>query len=272
MMLVSLLITMTLSGVIGGLINFLLAEAPAPPTQRLQKWWQYVLIGLGASFVMPLFLNTISSPLVGEIIGSEFTAQSASKLLVMAGFCILAAVSSRTFMQSLAARVLRVAEEAKKQSDEALATSNEARHEVGLVVEPQAKESEDIPYTRALELATAAEAFQKGAVNDEGSTWGTLLEQALVADPSRFAERVDVTADEEKTLAHMMVSKYVYRTLVGLVKATGFNPTRMTDVLRSLKDKGLVAESSADVAEVPRYRITARGQKAVWDSQEKQPK
>lgn len=56
--------------------------------------------GIAASFAVPLFLNMISSSLVAD------SKTDPLKLHVIAGFCIIAAISSKAFIESLSKRLL----------------------------------------------------------------------------------------------------------------------------------------------------------------------
>jgi hypothetical protein len=82
---------MALCGVLGGLVNYWGdATASAEPHPLLKR----LAYGLAASFVVPLFLNMISSSLVAD------SRTDNLKLFVIVGFCIIAAISSRTFIES----------------------------------------------------------------------------------------------------------------------------------------------------------------------------
>lgn len=108
-----LMVIMTFSGLVGGAINCLISskdeDAGGP------KWLKSTVLGIGASFLMPLFLNTISSTLVPNILDGE---GDSGDVFVFAGFCLLAAISSRAFIETLADKVLREAKEATHQARE----------------------------------------------------------------------------------------------------------------------------------------------------------
>jgi hypothetical protein len=97
------------AGVMGGYINFALGRSA---NSKLRDAWWSVVIGLGAAFLVPLFLNTISSSLLSGILdGSSKQAD----WFVFFGFCLLGAIASRTMIQTLTQKVLRTAEEAKQE-------------------------------------------------------------------------------------------------------------------------------------------------------------
>src|SRR3989304_6015422 len=74
------------SGVFGGLVNFYLSKPDDVPTPTKTR---SIIVGTAASFLVPLFLNMISSNLIDLIKGHD-----SSKLLVLLGFCLVAAISS----------------------------------------------------------------------------------------------------------------------------------------------------------------------------------
>jgi len=105
----TLLAIMMLAGAFGGLINYFLEKRDSPDKSSLLR---SLVIGIGASFLVPLFLNMISSDLMRQM------DQDAGKLLVFVGFCLIAAVTSSRFIRSLSDRVLKEAIEAKRLSKE----------------------------------------------------------------------------------------------------------------------------------------------------------
>jgi len=86
-----------------------------------------------------LFLQTISSNLIIEIKSNPLL------FLVYISFCILAAVYSRSFFDSVAERALSIAKDAQQKSDSALQTSK--------IMEPLQRkltETDDDNITRAI--------------------------------------------------------------------------------------------------------------------------
>lgn len=97
---------MLLAGIYGGIINFFLEYEKAEARSRLTIW-HMMIIGTGASLLVPLFLTLISSNLV-NLKQLEF-----SKILVFFGFCLIAAISSRRFIMTISERILKEIREAK---------------------------------------------------------------------------------------------------------------------------------------------------------------
>lgn len=124
-----------LAGSAGGCANYLLARnskvvAEGGGADGL-PWWGYCFVGVVAAFTVPLFLNLTQSNLLRDWFDHPNTSGGLVNLAVFGGFCLVAAFSSRAFMQGMADRVLaqlrREVEVAKKEMAE---VKEEARREV----------------------------------------------------------------------------------------------------------------------------------------------
>ncbi len=107
--LLALLGIMVLAGLLGGWINFLIEQRDDRSGASLIR---SVVIGVGASFLVPLFLNTISSTLIKAPEHSNWI--EVDKYLVFSGFCLIASISSSAFIRTLSDRILNEVREAKK--------------------------------------------------------------------------------------------------------------------------------------------------------------
>ncbi|RPH34672.1 hypothetical protein EHM92_07630 [bacterium] len=105
----TLLGIMTLAGAFGGMINYFTERRDSP---RKSSIIRSLVVGIGASYLVPLFLNMISSDLMEKL------DQDAGKLLVFVGFCLIAAITSSAFIHSLSDKVLKEASEARRLSKE----------------------------------------------------------------------------------------------------------------------------------------------------------
>lgn len=151
-----LILIIIVFGTLGGWVSHLLnsKDEPQPPTpenpgltdaMRRKKLAASLVVGIAAAFLVPLFLQTISSQLLRE----GYTNYLA--LLVFASFCLISAISSKAFIQTLSNKVLQAAEEArfvaraakneaeeaKKNAADAQGTASSARN-VALVALPAA--------------------------------------------------------------------------------------------------------------------------------------
>lgn len=67
---------------------------------RVESWFHFVVMGIAAAFLVPLFLNTISSSLIKE------TETDPSKFFILIGFCIAASMYAKKFIGSVAEKTL----------------------------------------------------------------------------------------------------------------------------------------------------------------------
>ena len=213
---------MIAAGVLGGAVNHFLSQETDPN----QKYFGRSLwVGLAASFMVPLFLNMISSNLIDSIRGNATTPSDKSKLFVFAGFCLVAAISSRAFIRTLSDRVLREAKEAKQQALEAKADVAEVQSAIGPIV---AKETE-------------AE-----SPSDSIST-------ALLQTP--------LDNDEKAILQVLATGGWTLRSLSGIAKDAKFEKTKAAQLLQGLVEKALVGRKTGDKG--PRWFITEAGRAAL---------
>jgi hypothetical protein len=108
-MIIWLLSTLAICGLIGGIIGYI-DELNSTNKGGLWKFLKYLLLGLAASFIVPLFLNTISSTLIKDVLTTGWPGSIAS-LLVVAGFCLIASISSRRFIDRMTDKVPENADE-----------------------------------------------------------------------------------------------------------------------------------------------------------------
>lgn len=196
---------MFMSGIVGGLINFFIAD---PTDEAPLAWWKHLVIGVGASFTVPVFLNMISSNLISEIMGELSDAKVVAKLLVLAGFCLLAAISSRAFLRSLSERVLKEVKSARKEAKEAREEAADAKAAVSPLIEEE-------------------------------------IAPVNLASGSTFAESPapEVTDQERRILKAMTMSHYSMRSLTGLAKDTGVAKAVVNATITTLMQKGLISEA-----------------------------
>lgn len=108
---------MLLAGVFGGLVNYYIYGEKDPDAASLPK---FLVVGVGASFLIPVILDMVNSELVLESQGDP------SKLLIFTGFCLISALISRFFVDNLSDRILNEAEHAK-------AISRDVQHNLRLI-------------------------------------------------------------------------------------------------------------------------------------------
>jgi len=100
---------MLLAGIFGGLVNYYLYGDKDPDAASLPR---FLVVGVGASFLVPVVLDMVNSELVLESQGDP------SRLLIFTGFCLISALLSRFFIDNLSDRILNEAQVAKSRSEE----------------------------------------------------------------------------------------------------------------------------------------------------------
>ena len=215
-----ILTIIVIAGILGGFVNFLLAKPDDVPTPSKTR---SVVIGLAASALVPLFLNMISSNLIDLIKSGDNM-----KLLVMFGFCLVAAISSTAFIRTLSDRVLSEAKQAKRNALEAKAEVSEVHQAIQPIVD---KETEtDLP--------------------DEPQT-----DRRAVGEP---------LSAEEKLLRALADGQWALRTEKGLAKEIGIDRTEVARLLQELRSRGLVGRSHVRGGERgTRWSITEPGRTAL---------
>ncbi len=139
-----LLVAMIGSGVLGGAANYLLLHKDDPEYAKRSR---SLVLGLVASLLAPLFLKTISSNILDKISTIRYGSGVPFDFFVFTSFCLLVAIFSRTFAETVAKRLAAEVEKAKRESKEAqsLAVLAEEkarevepvlRHEIDLRTEP----------------------------------------------------------------------------------------------------------------------------------------
>jgi hypothetical protein len=111
-----LLAAMIASGVLGGTANYLLLHKDDPEYAKRSRSF---VLGLVASLLAPLFLKSISSDIVDKITTIRYGSGIPFDFFVFTSFCLLVAVFSRTFAETVAKRLATEVEKAKCESQEA---------------------------------------------------------------------------------------------------------------------------------------------------------
>ena len=155
---------------------------------------------MAASFLVPLFLNMISSNLIDVIKSGDN-----SKLLILLGFCLVAAISSTAFIRTISDRVLTEAKQAKVAAQEATAQVAQVQEEIQPLV---AKETEQ----------------------DDAAAVVT-----LGSSPS---------TNEDSILRALAVRRWALRSQSGLAKETHLDSGEVARMLDDLGKRGLVDKRS----------------------------
>jgi len=240
-------IAITLAGVSGGIANYLLgyvADAQGRSTDlngnglgAHKRRWLFnrdlvtsIILGIVASFMVPLFLQVGQSTLIDKIMGhGPIQNRGFESLLVLIGFCLVASISAKRFIENVSDKVLKkAAQDAKVAQTQAKATAEKADEILANL------EEDELP---------------------DGDGGGT-------------EEQNMPTHDLKKETISIMQSMYenplVRRSVTGLAKDTGQKTGAVLSNLDILTEKELVHESaSVKHPGQSRYKLTSEGRKEI---------
>ncbi|MDR6715547.1 MULTISPECIES: YEATS-associated helix-containing protein [Paenibacillus] len=131
-----LFIILVASGIFGGIVSFFSTKAKDEPVSKNIELIKSIIIGIAASLLVPLFLNTISSNLIIE------SETDDNKIFIIIGFCLVASISSKAFIQIMTSKVIKELNEVrqnlehvKKDVNEIVSNETESEHSEGASVE-----------------------------------------------------------------------------------------------------------------------------------------
>lgn len=99
---------MIAAGILGGIANYFLAERHAEFAWR--DLFKYSVLGVVAALMVPLFLNMISSNLL------DLARTRPINLFVFAGFCLIAVIFSRRFLENLSTKLIQQVSQIRKEA------------------------------------------------------------------------------------------------------------------------------------------------------------
>ena len=219
-----LLLVLLFAGIIGGTTSFLVDILEDISKKSWIAFLKYNLLGLLSSLTVPLFLNTISSSLVEDAIDPT-TGSWPVKLLIILGFCLVAAFSSRKFIDSITNAVFRgiedaksAAQDAKQAAQEAIEAAKRIKATVSQGDEPDPQEPQ--PEERIREMQATSPAQNKQYQID------------------------GLSENENAVITAMINSRYNARAESGIRRDTGLAADELSQCIASLIEKNLVAERS----------------------------
>jgi hypothetical protein len=223
---------MFFSGAAGGYANYLLSASVAelkingkPEANRL-RWWGYIFVGVVAAFIVPLFLSLVQSSLLENISSSD--ERERGKFFVFIGICLSAAISSRSFIQTVSSKMLALLKEQEK---------DVARME-------ERQQAQDVNLEEIAENVVPEEAGQPA--ESEQLTTG-------------IETKVPLSSDERRVLEVLQAKPYTRRTLKGISTDAKMQPDITLTLLGGLMERDLVREIQSKKTGSPLYKLTARG-------------
>lgn len=212
--LVLLLGVMMGAGLLGGAANYLLLHKDDPEYAKRSRSF---VLGLVAALLTPLFLKTISSDLVNKISNIRYGGGIPFDLFVFASFCLLAAIFSRTFAETVAKRLAAEIEKAKRESQEAQARA-----------------------ALAEEKASAAEPVLRREIEDHSEP---LAEPAPTIIPPSLQD-LPVDHCDQELLKALLHGQYSYRTVGSLAEEVQLDEPDAVKRLERMREQALAGKKT----------------------------
>lgn len=230
----TILFIMLCAGAAGGFANWIVSPASETNPGFRMGLAGYALVGVAAAFVVPLFLSMAQSNLL-----SKAASQGAiDEKLIFAGFCIIAAFTSRNFMSSIAARLLQQVERAERTALNAEAKASEAK-EVAIEAEDQTEELRD-NLSNELRIDRTGEA-----------SLPEMISAQMTGAPGDLSDK-EVRALRATGLMAM-------RTRTGIAKDADIPMSQISEVIETLANKQLIERTKSPRTSGLRFRLTDLG-------------
>ena len=110
------LVGMLGSGALGGAANYMLLHKDDPEYAKCSRSFVLAVV---AAFLSPLFLETVFSDVIDRITTIRYGSGVPFEFFIFISFCLLLAVFSRTFAETVAKRLAAEVEKARRESQEA---------------------------------------------------------------------------------------------------------------------------------------------------------
>lgn len=210
-----------ISGLFGGAINYLIFEN----NHKLISIFRSIFTGIGAAFVVPLFLQTIASDLIGQC------KEDPQYFLVYAGFCLIASIFSRRFLDTVAKRALEQAQEADRNAQLALDKVSDQEERIEDLLINNTEQDEELELNQ-IEIS--------GDMNSKYSNLGDEIVSILKAFKN---------------------SKYTYRTAKGISSEIKSELNSVESLLNELERRDIVKRGLSNNAGKLYWTLTEKGSK-----------
>jgi hypothetical protein len=234
--LIDIAFVMLAAGCLGGLVNFYIAD---PEQEKRLPWWQHIIVGVAAAFMVPLFLNMISGDLIDKIRGVDGKASDYSKMFVLAGFCLVAAVSSRAFIRTLSDKVLQEVRSAKQKAEQAA---------------DQAETAAEQATAATVDASVARQAVAHFVEDDDQES----PNEASRSGTSATGVIQELSDSEKAVLRALQTSNFALRSMTGIASDAGLSTASTSEVISSLLSKELIGETLGKSGQ-PRWFLTKAG-------------
>lgn len=183
-----------LFGALGGLIN------KFRDTENISTYVKSIIKGIGAAVLVPLFLALVQSDII------DTTKQDLQQFMLFGGLCLITAIFSDKFFDSIGAKVMAQVKEAKT-----IAKKADEKAENAETIAREAEESNQ-------EFDVADDVL----FNIKEARWQEGTESKI-----------------KKVAKSIIESKFSYRTVGGIANDTGIPRSELTDLLNGMQEKGM---------------------------------
>lgn len=275
--------TMALAGIIGGAASYLLSSPSkgSPPVFKDRDFYKAVSIGLVASFLVPLFLQLISSNLIDNTLADD--KLNFNSLLILASYCLIVAISSRKFIEMITNSTLDKLNTKVDSLSGDVATIRDAHTEDG--VEPgdstDATTQQSEPENDTDNTGTNGTLHATGIGGTAGIIGKPVPDTDALPSPPTLLHSLPPTtnrplqaAPPKKTpqlspsdnaryqvLKALTSSTYLYRSIDGVRSDAGLPESTVNETLRQLLGEKLVAQSFS--TQGTRFNITPTGRERL---------
>jgi hypothetical protein len=209
-----LLVAMIGSGVLGGAANYLLLHKDDPAYAKRSRSF---VLGLVAALLAPIFLRAISSDMVEKITTIRYGSGIPFDFFVFSSLCLLAAVFSRTFAETVAKRLAVEVEKAKRESQEAQARA-----------------------ALAEERASQVEPLLRQVMEERTEP---LPESARATIPPQLQD-LPVDHTDRELLQALLNGQYSYRTVSSLAEEVQMEESDAVKRLERMRDQALAGKKT----------------------------
>jgi hypothetical protein len=186
-----LISTIFVFGLLGGFVNAIRTE------KQKKDYWKSLVKGVVAAFLVPIFLEVIKSEIGRNLNNNLYD------YLIFGGLCLIAAIFSDKFIDTIGEKILQKAESAEREAKE----SNE---KVNTLIEKEAE-----PETEQLGIESKIQEIKESSEFKYGG-------------------------NVEKVINALNSKKYKYRTTKGLVEECGLSTRTVMVTLSILLNAGIV--------------------------------
>jgi hypothetical protein len=234
-------VLMVAAGLAGGYVNYMQIRSDTQESDFDKDSVQpgeiplygYLITGVVASFIVPLFLSIAKSDLLKEIFDiDDLNGTKLTDMFIFAGFCLVAAISSRAFIQTITRQIFEVKAEQKSLQ----VGQKSLQVEIAEVID-------NFP----------APGEQEHAVEEDKSATTSLPTPPLTSAQFRVLEALNA-------------KQYTWRNATGAAKDSGQPLNETRKILGELIQLGLLVERQSQKSGNLLYKLTARGMLALANS------